>query len=149
MRAIVQRVRQAEVIVEGRPVGRIGYGLLVYAGVADGDTPADLRYIADKIRHLRIFADHDGRLNLDVSQAGGEVLVVSNFTLLGDARQGRRPDFTQAAAAEYAEAMYQQLCTALRAEGLTVSTGRFRAMMEVQSVNDGPVNILLDSRRLL
>ncbi len=149
MRAVVQRVRQAEVSVEGRPVGRIGQGLLVYAGVAQGDTPDDLRYIADKIRHLRIFADSDGRMNLDVSQVGGEILLVSNFTLLGDARQGRRPDFTQAAAAEHAEAVYQQLCAALRAEGLTVATGRFRAMMEVQSVNDGPINILLDSGRLL
>lgn len=148
MRAIVQRVTRAEVFVEGQSTGRIGLGLLVYVGIADGDAAADLQYIADKICHVRIFPDPEGRLNLDIRQAGGDVLLVSNFTLLGDVRQGRRPDFTMAGAPTIAEAMYEELCRRLRAEGLTVATGRFRAMMAIEAANDGPINILLNSKRV-
>jgi D-tyrosyl-tRNA(Tyr) deacylase len=149
MRAIVQRVSRAEVRIDGGGVGRIERGLLVYVGVADGDEPEDVDYIAEKVRHLRVFSDADGKMNLDVSQAGGAVLVVSNFTLLADARKGRRPDFTAAAAAAMAQALYDLLCERLIQLGLTVQRGRFQTMMSVEAVNDGPINILLDSKRVV
>ena len=148
MRAIVQRVSHAEVCVESRVVGLIDRGLLVYVGVGADDAREDVDYIADKVRHLRIFSDPDGKMNLDVSQAGGAVLIISNFTLLADVRKGRRPEFTKAADPAVACSLYDMLCETLAAAGLMVQTGQFRAMMSVVAANDGPINILLDSKRL-
>jgi D-tyrosyl-tRNA(Tyr) deacylase len=147
MRAVVQRVESAAILVEGEEVGRINTGLLVYVGVGKDDQPDDVETLAAKIRGLRIFPDAGGKMNLDVVQAGGGVLVVSNFTLCGDARAGRRPDFTAAAPPEGAEPLYEQLVLRLRELGVTVATGRFRAMMKIQAVGDGPINILLDSKK--
>ncbi len=146
MRLIVQRVGTASVSVEGEVVGRIERGLLVYVGVGRLDDVEDVEFAARKIAHLRIFEDDSGRLNLDVSSVGGEVLVVSNFTLLADTRQGRRPAFVEAAEPEKAETLYDSLCDRLRSLGLRVSTGRFRQRMHVSAVNEGPINILVDSR---
>ena len=133
--------------VEGRVVGQIGAGLLALVGVADGDTPADLEYTASKIREMRIFPDADGRMNRSVVDSGGAVLVVSQFTLMGDVRNGRRPGFTGAAAPDVARRVYEDLVARLRSEGLPVETGVFQAHMHVELVNDGPVTILIDSRR--
>jgi D-tyrosyl-tRNA(Tyr) deacylase len=129
-------------------VGNIGPGLLVFVGVADGDGQADLDYTASKIREMRIFADEQGRMNRSVVEAGGAVLVVSQFTLLGDLRKGRRPAFDGAAAPEVARARYDELVAQLQRTGLTVETGVFQAHMDVSLVNDGPVSVLLDSRRV-
>jgi len=148
VRAVIQRVSRAEVRVGDEVVGRIAAGLLVYVGVGADDSPDDVEFLADKIRHLRVFSDQDGKLNLDVLQSGAAVLVISNFTLLADARKGRRPEFTRAAPPEMANALYDLLCHKLSDAGLHVEKGRFREMMEVDAVNDGPVNILLDSKRL-
>jgi D-aminoacyl-tRNA deacylase len=148
MRATVQRVSSASVTVEGRVVGRIGAGLLVYAGVASDDAEDDVRYLVDKIANLRIFRDADGKMNRSVLDVGGAVLVISAFALQADARKGRRPSFDAAAAPELAEALYNRLCEALAAAGLTVARGIFRAHMDVESINDGPICILLDSKRL-
>ncbi len=147
MRAIVQRVSRAKVTIEAKEVARMDGGLLVYAGVGKKDGPADAEYLATKIRYLRIFPDASGKMNLDVSQTGGHVLVVSNFTLLADARQGRRPDFTAAEDPAAATQLYERMCALLREAGLTVQTGKFGAMMSVEAVNDGPINVLLDSKR--
>ncbi len=147
MRAVIQRVSRARVTIGGEDVGAIGPGLLAYVGVAEGDDEADGAYIADKIRHLRVFKDAAGKMNLDVAAVGGAVLVVSNFTLLGDARKGRRPAFTAAAEPTIANDLYEKLCDRLRAAGIEVRTGRFQEMMAVEAVNDGPINILVDSRR--
>jgi D-tyrosyl-tRNA(Tyr) deacylase len=147
VRAVVQRVTEAAVTVDGETVGRIGTGLLAFIGVAEGDTPADMEYIASKIAGLRIFCDVHGRMNLAVSDVGGGVLLVSQFTLLGDARRGRRPAFDGAASPSIARTMYEALILRMRAFGLTVATGEFQADMRVSLVNDGPVTILLDSRR--
>jgi D-tyrosyl-tRNA(Tyr) deacylase len=146
MRAVVQRVHHASVTVEGRIVGRISRGLLVFAGVARDDGPADIEYIASKVRELRIFADEAGRMNRSVIDVGGELLVVSQFTLLGDVRKGRRPAFDAAEAPDAARATFEALLGRLRQEG-PVETGVFRAHMDVSLSNDGPVTILLDSRR--
>jgi D-tyrosyl-tRNA(Tyr) deacylase len=148
MRAVVQRVSSASVTIEGQEAARIKGGVLVYAGVGEKDRAADAEYLATKIRYLRIFPDAAGKMNLDVAQAGGGVIVVSNFTLLADARQGRRPDFTAAEDPAAATKLYEQMCALLREAGLTVQTGKFGAMMRVEAVNDGPINILLDSKRL-
>ena len=148
MRAVVQRVARAEVRVDGSAVGAIGPGLLVLLGVAQGDGEEAMQLLADKVAALRIFEDGDGKMNRAVAERGGAVLVVSQFTLLGDARKGNRPSFTAAAPPEAAEALYQAFCAALRRKGLHVATGLFRAHMEVELVNDGPVTILLDSSRL-
>jgi len=148
MRAVVQRVSRAEVRVEGKATGAIGKGLLVLLGVARGDGPDDARAMADKVAGLRIFEDADGKMNLPVADVGGGVLVVSQFTLLGDARKGNRPGFGDAAPPEEANALYEAVCGHLRARGLPVGTGVFRAHMDVELVNDGPVTILLDSRKL-
>jgi D-tyrosyl-tRNA(Tyr) deacylase len=148
VRAVVQRVSRAEVRVEGRVVGAIGRGLLVLLGVAQGDGDDAARLLADKIAALRIFEDADGKMNRSVTDLGGAVLVVSQFTLLGDARKGNRPSFTSAAPPDSAQALYERCCTMLRERGLSVATGVFRAHMEVESVNEGPVTILLDSARL-
>jgi D-tyrosyl-tRNA(Tyr) deacylase len=148
VRAVVQRVKHASVTVEGRVTGRIGAGLLVFAGVAGDDGPADVDYIAGKLRDLRIFPDEHGRMNRSVVESGGALLVVSQFTLHADCRKGRRPSFDAAAPAPLAEALYESLIAALRASGLAVETGVFQAHMDVDLLNDGPVTMLLDSRRL-
>ena len=147
MRAAIQRVSQARVTVEGRVVGAIDAGLLVYVGVAKDDGPEDVRYLADKITALRIFNDADGKMNLSVRDIAGGVLVISAFALQADARKGRRPSFDDAAGLEQADALYQELCEALAETGLTVARGVFRAYMQVSSINDGPICILLDSKR--
>jgi len=134
--------------VEGSAVGAIGRGLLVLLGVAQGDGEDAARCIADKVAALRIFEDTEGKMNRAVAEVGGEVLVVSQFTLLGDARKGNRPSFTGAAPPAEADALYQRCCSMLRDKGLRVATGVFRAHMEVELVNEGPVTILLDSGRL-
>jgi D-tyrosyl-tRNA(Tyr) deacylase len=136
------------VSVDEQIVGRIGPGLLILVGVADGDGPADIEYVASKIRDLRIFGDEQGRMNRSVVEMGGAVLVVSQFTLLGDVRKGRRPGFDGAAAPDPARTQYEALVQRLRASGLEVATGLFQAHMRVESVNDGPVTILLDSKRV-
>lgn len=143
----MQRVTAARVTVGERTTGEIGAGLLVLLGVEQGDGPADVRYVASKIRDLRIFADRDGKMNRSVLDTGGAVLVVSQFTLAGDARNGRRPSFATAAPPEIANALYQDVVRELQAGGLVVATGEFQAMMQVSLVNDGPVTILLDSRK--
>ena len=148
MRSVIQRVTRAAVSVEAQIVGEIGSGLLVLVGVADGDGPADIDYTASKIAELRIFADAQGRMNRSVADIGGQVLVVSQFTLLGDVRRGRRPGFDQAASPDQARTTYDALLGALRARGLPVAAGVFQAHMAVELVNDGPVTILVDSRRL-
>lgn len=147
MRAVIQRVKQAKVDVAQQTVGQIGSGLLVFLGVEQGDGQADMDYICSKIAGLRIFEDSEGKMNRCVADAGGAVLAVSQFTLLGDARHGRRPSFSTAAQPEEGERWYLAAVEALRRLGLPVETGRFRAEMEVHLVNDGPVTILLDSRR--
>lgn len=148
MRAVVQRVNRASVTVEGDAVSEIGDGLLVYVAVAPDDADTDIRYIAEKVAHLRIFPDARGKLNLSVIDANGAVLVVSAFTVQADARKGRRPSFDSSAAGEIAEPLIEQLVGRMRNFGLKVETGRFAAHMHVASVNDGPICILLDSRRL-
>lgn len=137
----------AGVTVEGRSVSRIGVGLLVFVGVGRDDGPPDAEYVAAKVRDLRIFPDSDGRMNRSVADAGGEVLVVSQFTLHGDCRKGRRPSFDDAAPPAMASALYEEVVRLLRASDLTVATGQFQAHMMVDLVNDGPVTLLLDSRR--
>jgi D-tyrosyl-tRNA(Tyr) deacylase len=148
MRAVVQRVRRASVTVGDRVTGAIDHGLLVLLGAAAGDAPADLAYTVDKIVNLRIFADAAGKMNRSVLDVGGGVLVVSQFTLLGDARQGRRPAFTGALEPVAARALYEASLGALRTAGVgRVEAGEFAADMQVELVNDGPVTILLDSRK--
>jgi D-tyrosyl-tRNA(Tyr) deacylase len=148
VRAVVQRVSSARVTVDDRVTGEIGAGLLVLVGVEHGDGPADVQYISSKIRDLRIFPDEAGKMNLSVLDRQGGVLVVSQFTLAGDARNGRRPSFASAAAPQIAKALYEDVVRELSAGGLTVATGEFQAMMQVALVNDGPVTILLESRKL-
>jgi D-tyrosyl-tRNA(Tyr) deacylase len=148
MRAVVQRVSKARVQVGDRVAGEIGPGLLVLVGVAAEDGAADVQYLAGKVRELRVFSDEAGKMNRSVDECGGAVLVVSQFTLLGDVRKGRRPSFDAAAPPEVAKALYEDLVRQLRADGLTVATGEFQAQMAVELVNDGPVTILLDSRKL-
>ena len=147
MRAVVQRVSRAAVSVDGRIVGQIGGGLLVFVGVAAEDGPADLEYIASKVRELRIFPAAAGRMNRSLRDTGGGLLVVSQFTLAGDARKGRRPSFDAAAAPDVAREIFERLLARLRVDG-PVETGVFQAHMDVELVNDGPVTLLLDSQRL-
>ena len=144
MRAVVQRVTRASVRVDGAVAGEIGRGLLVLLGVGRGDAAADADAMAEKIANLRIFADGEGQMNLSVLQAGGAVLVVSQFTLYGDARRGRRPSYTAAAPPEIANELYRRFVERIAATGLPVAEGVFRAHMEVELVNDGPVTLLLD-----
>jgi D-tyrosyl-tRNA(Tyr) deacylase len=148
VRAVVQRVSRAEVRVEGRVAGAIGRGLLVLLGVGREDGESDARLLADKVAALRIFEDADGKMNLAAPEVGGAVLVVSQFTLLGDARKGNRPSFVDAAPPSAAVPLYEGFCAMLREKKLAVATGVFQAHMDVELVNDGPVTILLDSRRL-
>jgi D-tyrosyl-tRNA(Tyr) deacylase len=145
MRAVVQRVSRAEVRVGGEVTGRIGRGLVVLLGVSRTDTERDGDYLLDKVVGLRIFPDAEGKMNLGLEEAGGELLVVSQFTLYGDTRRGRRPSFVEAAPPELAVALYDRFVEAARRRGLMVGTGVFQAMMEVELVNDGPVTIMIDS----
>jgi D-tyrosyl-tRNA(Tyr) deacylase len=150
MRAVVQRVASAAVIVGDRPVAQIDRGLLVFVGVEQGDGPSDVQYIAGKVRDLRVFEDpraSSRHLDRSVQDVGGCVLVVSQFTLAGDCRKGRRPSFDGAAAPPIAKPLYEDVIRELQASGLTVATGEFQATMQVSLVNDGPVTLLLDSRR--
>jgi D-aminoacyl-tRNA deacylase len=152
MRAVVQRVRAARVTVDDREVGAIAHGLLVFVGVEKGDGPEDVAYTATKIRDLRIFDDEGDeagrkRMNRSVGEVGGAVLVVSQFTLAADCRKGRRPSFDAAAPREVARPLYEAVVRELQSNGVTVATGEFQAMMQVALVNDGPVTLLLDSRR--
>jgi D-aminoacyl-tRNA deacylase len=147
MRAVVQRVSEAAVTVGGEAVSAIGPGLLVLLGVGREDAEADADYLADKIAHLRIFEDHAGQMNLSVLETRGAVLVVSQFTLYGDARRGRRPGFSTAAPPDEANRLYRYFVTRVAALGLEVKEGVFRAMMDVRLVNHGPVTLLLDSTR--
>ena len=148
MRAVLQRVTRASVRVEGERVGEITRGLVVLLGIAHDDTVQDVKYLVEKIATLRIFDDEEGRMNLSVSDVAGALLVVSQFTLYGDARRGRRPSWSMAASPEMAEPLYESFIKEARASVGHVETGSFRRMMEVELVNDGPVTILLDSRRL-
>lgn len=148
MRAVIQRVARASVRVDGTTVGAIDAGLVALVGVAAGDGPTDLDYVASKIAELRVFPDEDGRMNRSVADAGGAVLVVSQFTLLGDVRRGRRPAFDGAEAPAVARATYEALVGRLRQTGIRVETGEFQAHMALELVNDGPVTILVDSRRV-
>ncbi len=148
MRAVVQRVDEARVVVDGTVHSSIARGLLVYLGVDRDDGEADVVYLADKVRHLRIFSDDADRMNLNVGQVGGAVMVVSAFTIQGDARRGRRPSFEQAAAPDRALVVYGMFCDALSQTGIRVERGSFGNTMEVRSANAGPVCILLESRRV-
>ena len=148
MRAVVQRVRYARVKVDEQELAGIGPGLLVYASVAEGDGREDCEYLARKVLGLRVFSDEDGKFNLDLLQTSGEVLLISNFTLHGDARKGRRPSFAGAADPEQAQMLLDELVELISQQGVSVAQGQFSAHMHVESVNDGPVNILLDSSKV-
>ena len=147
MRAVLQRVTAASVTVDNQTIGQIDTGLMVLLGVEQGDTAEEARALAEKTTNLRIFEDSDGKMNLSVQDIDGEVLAISQFTLLADCRKGRRPGFSQAALPELAEPLYEIYVAQLREVGLKVATGRFQAAMQVALVNDGPVTILLDSRK--
>ena len=146
MKVVLQRVSSAQVRVDNEVVGRIGRGLLVFVGVAKEDRSEDADYIVARIKDLRILDDDNGKMNLSVVDTGAELLVVSQFTLYGDCRRGRRPSFDLAAPPDQARALYDELVAKLRASGLRVETGQFRAMMQVESVNDGPVTLIVESR---
>ena len=148
MKACIQRVSRASVTINGEIHGQIGLGLLVLLGVVNTDTPAEISFLAEKTAGLRIFDDADGKMNLSVADISGSILVVSQFTLAADCRRGKRPSFTAAAPPEMAEDYYEKFVTLLREKGLHVETGRFRAMMDVELVNDGPVTIWLDTEEL-
>jgi len=145
MRAVVQRVSSASVVVEGETIGRIEKGLLVLLGVTHDDGQEDVIYLAQKIVGLRVFEDADGKMNLSLGEVGGSVLAVSQFTLYGDCRKGRRPSFVEAARPEQAEPLYRSFVAELRGSGVKVETGRFQAQMAVSLVNDGPVTLILES----
>jgi D-aminoacyl-tRNA deacylase len=147
MRAVVQRVSSASVTVEGRVVGRIDRGFVVLLGIRTDDTQDDLIYLAQKILGLRVFEDAEGKMNLGLSEVNGNVLVVSQFTLFGDCRKGRRPSFIDAARPEQAEPLYRSFVAELRGQGVHVETGTFQAHMDVTLTNDGPVTLLIDSRK--
>jgi len=148
MRAVIQRVREAKVEVDGKVVGQVGPGLLVYLGVGKGDTEADVQFMAEKLANLRIFSDDAGKMNRSVIDIGGGVLLVSNFTLHGDCRKGRRPGFDGAADPAIADGLYEKVAQVIAQQGVPVATGVFGAHMHVTSVNAGPVTFLLDSTRL-
>src|SRR6516162_2584229 len=146
MRAVVQRVSRARVLVGAETVGEIGRGLLVLLGVAREDTAEHARWLADKICSLRVFEDDEGKMNRGLLEVGGAALVVSQFTLYGDCRKGRRPSFVEAALPANAEPLYEAFATAIRVQGVKTATGRFGAMMHVELVNDGPVTLIIDSK---
>jgi D-tyrosyl-tRNA(Tyr) deacylase len=145
MRAIVQRVKESAVSVDGEVISNIGNGLLVFIGIAQEDRSSDAEYLAEKISNLRIFEDDAGKMNRSLLEVGGQMLVVSQFTLLGDCRKGRRPSFVQAAPPETADRLYKYFSDSVRKKGIIVQTGRFRAMMAVSLINDGPVTLILES----
>jgi len=147
MKAVIQRVRSAEVYVEGRLSGKIGKGLLVFIGVGKGDGEEDIAYMTSKLPELRIFEDASGKFNLSLKEIGGEMLIVSQFTLYGDCRKGRRPSFTQAEEPTVAKNLYDRFVSELRGKGIAVQTGEFQAKMDVHLINDGPVTLLLDSKK--
>ena len=147
MRAVIQRVKSAEVYVDGRLSGKIGNGLLVLVGMARGDGEDDISYLISKLPELRIFEDSSGKFNLSLQEINGEILVVSQFTLYGDCRKGRRPSFTEAEEPTVAKNLYDRLISKLRERGVPVETGEFQAKMEVHLINDGPVTLLLDSKK--
>ena len=148
MRAVVQRVKEAKVVVGGKTVGEIGHGLLVFLGVEQADEIEDAGYLASKIINLRIFKDNEQKFNLSLVDVKGEMLVVSQFTLLGDCRKGRRPSFSDAAPPEKAQKLYEDFMKLVAKNNITVASGEFQAMMDVSLVNDGPVTMLLDSKKL-
>jgi D-tyrosyl-tRNA(Tyr) deacylase len=148
MRVVVQRVKQAKVRVEEKAIGEIGDGLLCFVGVGKGDEEADADYLAAKVPHLRIFEDDEGRFNRSLLDIGGGILVVSQFTLYGDCRKGRRPSFTDAAEPQKARELYHHFVTKLQEQDISVATGEFQARMAVELVNDGPVTLMLDSKKL-
>jgi D-tyrosyl-tRNA(Tyr) deacylase len=147
MRAVVQRVKEAKIEVDNQIVGSIGKGLLVYLGVGKDDSKKDVEFIADKLVNLRIFPDANEKMNLSVLDVGGEILLVSQFTLYGDCRKGRRPGFDLASEPETAEILYEKTIEAIRQKGAPIETGVFAAHMDVSSINDGPVTFLLDSKK--
>ena len=147
MRAVVQRVRSASVAVVEETVGEIGEGFLVLLGIAQDDTHEDVNYLAAKLIGLRVFEDDDGKMNRSIEESGGAMLIVSQFTLYGDCRKGRRPSFIDAARPEQAEPLYRSFVAEIRGQGIHVETGRFQAEMQVSLINDGPVTLLLDSRK--
>ena len=147
MKAVIQRVQSAEVLVDGRLTGKIGQGLLVFVGVGKGDGEEDISYMVSKLPDLRIFEDTSGKFNLSLKEINGEMLIVSQFTLYGDCRKGRRPSFTEAEEPTVAENLYERLIHRLKEQGLPVETGEFQAKMDVHLVNDGPVTLLLDSKK--
>jgi D-tyrosyl-tRNA(Tyr) deacylase len=147
MRTVIQRVSRAQVAIAGEIVGRIGRGLLVLLGVGQADSEADADYLADKIAGLRIFEDESGKMNVDLASIGGQILVVSQFTLYGDVRRGKRPSFDAAASPDRARQLYEYFVERIRAAGIQCETGRFQEMMQVELVNEGPVTILLDSTK--
>ena len=146
MKIVVQRVRRAKVCVDGQDIGKIGKGMLIFVGVGKEDTQEDADYLAPKAARLRMFEDENGKMNLDALEAGAEALVVSQFTLYGDCRKGRRPSFDQAADPQKGEELYEYFVKALRDQNLKVETGQFKAMMDVELVNDGPVTLILESK---
>jgi len=146
MRAVIQRVRQSIVTVENQTIGKIGNGLLVFIGVAKQDGDRDAGYLADKIANLRIFEDENGKMNRSLLDTSGEMLVVSQFTLLGDCHKGRRPSFMNAAGPDEANVLYERFVSLVRQKGISVQTGQFQAMMAVSLINDGPVTLILESR---
>ena len=147
MRAVVQRVKESRVEVDGKSVGAIGPGLLIFLGVGEDDSEKDCDYLVNKIAHLRIFPDREDLMNLSLIDTGGAALVVSQFTLWGDCRKGRRPSFVRAARPEKAEGLYERFIGLLEEKGVDVATGRFQAMMDVSLINDGPVTLMLDSSK--
>jgi D-tyrosyl-tRNA(Tyr) deacylase len=149
MRAVIQRVSRARVRVDGQTTGEIGPGLLILLGVGQGDTPKEADYLLDKIINLRIFEDAGGKMNLSLLETGGQLMVISQFTLYADCRKGRRPSFTDAAPPEEAQKLYDYFVGAARGRGLQVATGIFQTLMEVELVNSGPVTILLDSSKVI
>jgi D-tyrosyl-tRNA(Tyr) deacylase len=149
MRAVIQRVSRASVRINENTTGQIGHGLVVLLGIRSEDTTRDLQWLADKIVHLRIFDDDEGKMNRSLADIDGEMLIVSQFTIYGDCRKGRRPGYSNAAPPEIAEPLYQQFIEAVASQQISVATGTFRAAMEVELVNDGPVTLLLDSEKIL
>ncbi len=148
MRAVIQKVKEATVEVEGEVVGRIGEGILLFLGIRKDDTQDDIKYLVEKVLGLRMFDDDAGKMNLSITDVGGEILVVSQFTLYGDCRKGRRPSFDEAASPDMAEGLYDIFVGEVKKRGINVQTGRFRAIMDIHLTNSGPVTILLDSRRV-
>lgn len=147
MRAVIQRVNESKVMVDGRIIGEIGKGLLVLLGIEKGDGEEDVRYMADKVAEMRIFEDNQGKMNLSVKEIGGSILAVSQFTLLGDLRKGRRPAFDKAAPPDEAKRLYESFVQGLKERGIPAEVGQFQAHMDVHLINDGPVTVILDSRK--